>query len=291
MKRSKATETFESDWAMVVSESTNGTLQISTSPRDALSSEKFEDVLDTYMSNGAYAGEERARKVFREIISDKLQETKSLLSKIQKQSRNAELEQSEKRCEALFNKVECESGVFAENMISIKLVLDMTYEEISKLVGISHSSIHKAVTIKRIPKITSLDCYAIGMGVPPVMLRADFDTLRCFRNMIGDIELLDEWKDVEFKKVTSKMEKLREENVEEWLSTVGEAVRMIEDTFDSNGAYLGAIIGRHHGHELGGLIGAYAGRKMSEQYACENVGGFSFPSKHIKWKIEQRLLN
>ncbi|MCS4149266.1 helix-turn-helix domain-containing protein [Salinibacter ruber] len=294
---------FERDWARLAMRHSGGGIQISKSPRKELSGAEAEAIYEAYEVSRD-AGQQRTREILKSILERRKESIDETLDSLVGEFEDAELRNADKRKKPLAKEAGRKAQHLGKNIDLLKEYLSVSFQDLADVTGLSRSSLHKIARKGRVPKITTLHQLAIGIGVPPVVLLADADSLRSLDRLVDLPAGLDHRLDAgKLKPTTDKMNdilhgdpKKGEKDPGDWLhdmvTTTGEIAEYfgeIERYRASNAAILSAVIGRHHGGRYGAFLAAHVAEQMRPELEHGNLGGFSFPSAYLRGRIERHM--
>lgn len=287
-------EIFEKDWAVLVREYSEEGIQISESPRQELSNSVLEAVQDAYESS-RHAGAEKARELFKGVLEKRKESLDQSLGSLVKDSEQAELQNADQRKKPLSHEARRKASRLGLNIDLLVEYLSVSFDQLAAVTGLSRSSVYKMARKERVPKSATLYQLGIGIGVHPVVLSADIETLRGLDTFVNPTPLEATSNPDTLKMTTSKMDDALygdpndDKDPGDWLTIVEEVTVNVVEYYESNGGVLGAVIGRHHGGNYGAFLAACVAHRMRREISHVDLGGFQFPSKFVWGRIKRRM--
>jgi len=274
---------------------------INTDPAEELSAEEIRGVNRAYERSGA-AGRQRLLEAFRGLLQTRIDTFKESASEAAKLSSRAELENAEQRKGPLQALGEEKAETFGANLDLVYNFLEVTYDELSAVTGISRSTLHTFIREKPAPSLGSVYQVAVSLGVHPTVLLAGYPELENWEGMI-DLELLpSEVKEKNLKCTTEPMGRLlhgepsdeaetlgEASGPSEWLGRVERAARKIAPYCPSPGGAIGAVIGRHHGGMKGAGIAAASAHGLRSAAQEPDLEGFRYPGPFVEHCLQMKL--
>lgn len=272
---------------------------IDTDPAEELSPDELRQVSRAYEKSGA-AGRERALDAFRNLLKSRIGRLEETVGEVAKRSTQAELENAEARKGPLQRVSAEEAEVFGENLDLVYQYLEITYDELSSVTGISRSTLHTFIRERPAASLGSVYQVAISLGLHPTVLLAGYPELESWKE-IADLKALpSEVKDERLKQTTGPMGRLlrgsseedssgEEANPSEWLSRANRAARTLAPYCPSPGGALGAVIGRHHGGMKGAGIAAVVAHAHRSSVEKPDLEGFRYPGPFVEHNLRFKL--
>ncbi len=297
------TTDFEEDWARLAERYSGEGIQIGESPDEELSGAQMDAIQEAY-EVGRDAGQQKTREILKSILERRKENINETLDSLVGEFEDAELRNADERKKPLSKEAGRKAQPLGRNIDLLKEYLSVTFQDLADVTGLSRSSLHKIARKGRVPKVTTLHQLAIGIGVPPVVLLADADSLRSLDRLVDLPAGLDHRLDGgKLRPTTDEMNDILhgdpekgEKDPGDWLhdmvTTTGEIAECfgeIERYRASNAAILSAVIGRHHGGRYGAFLAAHVAEQMRPEFEHEDLGGFSFPSSYLRGRIQKHM--
>jgi transcriptional regulator with XRE-family HTH domain len=274
---------------------------IDTDPAEELSAEEIRGVNRAYERSGA-AGRQRLLEAFRGHLQTRIDTFKKSASEAAKLSSRAELENAEQRKGPLQALGEEKAEMFGANLDLVYNFLEVTYDELSAVTGISRSTLHTFIREKPAPSLGSVYQVAVSLGVHPTVLLAGYPELKSWDGMVDQTALPSEIREKSLQRTTGPMGKLLRAEVPteaeaavekggpaEWLSRAEWAARRIAPYCPSPGGAIGAVIGRHHGGMKGAGIAAALAHGLRSAAQEPNLEGFRYPGPFVEHCLQLKL--
>lgn len=286
-------ETLPEDWNTILEKYDAPGVAISDDPFEELPDDVLADLNEAYQEDPA-AGAQRAIEAYRALLKRRRQAIGAAVEEISLDSGRVEMNMADRRKPPLREAATDDSEIFGRNLQLIAEYMNLTYDELTDLTGISRSTVYKIATEYSRPTLKSVLQASVAFGLHVSVLLADFQTIEGWEKAgVGGPcpHSFDEDLEETFDQMNEMLLEEESPNFDPagWLTDVEDAASEMARYCDSPGGILGAVIGRHHGGERGAYLASSVGHKMQAASGAREVGGFEFPGRFVRMRLKQKL--
>lgn len=257
---------FRSDWVEI----RNNSDVLSGEPDEYLLDEEINAIFDSYETSRE-SGRQHLLRLIKEKLQDRAAAMQNEADTLRKSTMQYELESEERQKVLKLKAKERSVDSVCINIEVVRQYMNINYQEMGNILGVSRSSVYKIHKEKRGTSIQTIMQFSIGLGIPAEIILVDDNQLISWGEDVILPESNDEW---------------MARNPEEWRKSMASVVESVGP--QTTGGILSAAIGCHRGQKAGAKVLA---EKADKEYhnIKQEIENFLFPGKFVSHRAQNPL--